>query len=99
MEVDGITELFYLDDQDNITQLSNNGSTPQNVKLFVSSGNAIAGQTVFSVPPTTKAVITVKVNGVDTTAWTYSHPSVTYDPIAGGYYIQSGDVVSVIYYE
>ena len=98
LEIGGITELFYRDDTGDIIQLTNNGVTPQNIYLAVATASAVAGQTVFSIPGTAKAVLTVKVNGVDTTAWTYTSPSVTYIPALGGYTIQSGDVVSVLYY-
>lgn len=98
LEISGVTELFYRDDSGDIIQLTSNGVTAQNIFLAVSTTNAVPGQTVFPIPTTAKAVLTVKVNGVDTTAWTYTHPSVTYIPALGGYTIQSGDVVSILYY-
>ena len=98
LDIGGTTELFYIDDTGNIVQLTNNGSTTQNIFLSVSTFSAVAGQTVFSVPVSAKAVLTVKVNGLDTLNWTFTSPSVTYDPIGGGYTIQTGDEVTVIYY-
>lgn len=98
LDVGGITELFYMDDSGTLIQLTNNGVTTQNVFLAVSTASAVPGQTIFSLPPTTKAVLSVKVNGVDTTAWTFTSPSVTYIPALGGYVIQGGDVVTILYY-
>ena len=99
LDVGGITELFYMDDSGDIIQITNNGSTVQNIFLNISTSSAVSGQTVFSMPTTTKAVLTVKVNGVDTTAWSFTSPSVTYFPAGGGYTIQTGDVLTVLYYE
>lgn len=99
LDISGITELFYIDDSGDIVQITNNGSTVQNIFLNTSTSNAVSGQTVFSLPATTKAVLTVKVNGVDTIAWTFTSPSVTYFPAGGGYTIQSGDIITVLYYE
>lgn len=98
LDIGGITEFFYRDDSGNVIQITNDGITVQNVYLAISTLSAVPGQTVFAIPPSAKAVLTVKVNGVDTTAWTFSAPSVTYDPIGGGYVIQSGDVLTVLYY-
>jgi len=99
LDVGGVTELFCRDDSGNIIQITNNGSTIQNIFLNISTSSAVSGQTIFSLPATTKAVLTVKVNGVDTTAWSFTSPSVTYFPVGGGYTIQTGDVVTVLYYE
>jgi len=98
LDVGGITELYYMDDSGILIQLTNNGVTVQNIFLAISTASAVPGQTIFSLPPTTKAVLTVKVNGVDTTAWTFTSPSVTYIPALGGYVIQGGDVVTILYY-
>lgn len=98
LDIGGITELFYIDDAGNVVQLTNNGSTTQNIFLVASTFSAVAGQTVFSVPVSAKAVLTVKINGLDTLNYTFTSPSVTYDPVGGGYFVQSGDEVTVIYY-
>jgi len=98
LDVGGNTELFYIDDNGKITQLTNNGTTNQNIFLDVTTLNAVAGQTVFSLPSTAKDVLSLKINGVDSTAWSFSSPSLTYFPIAGGYTIQAGDVVTVLFY-
>jgi len=98
LDVGGITELFYMDDSGTLIQLTNNGVTTQNVFLAVSTSSAVPGQVVFSLPSSAKAVLSVKVNGVDTTAWTFTSPSVTYNPVLGGYVIQGGDVVTILYY-
>jgi hypothetical protein len=98
-EISGITELFYIDDSGNIIQITNNGSTVQNIYLHISTASATAGQTIFPLPATAKAVLTVKINGVDTIGWTYTPTNVTYNPTVGGYVIQNGDIVTAIYYE
>jgi len=98
LEINGATELFYLDDNNNAVQLTNQGSTAQNIFLSVATFNAVAGQTVFTVPATAKAVIAVKINGLDTVHWTFTSPSVTYQPIPAGYIVEVGDMVSVVYY-
>lgn len=98
LDVGGTTELFYIDNSGNITQLTNNGITIQNVFFAVSTSAAVPGQTVFSVPASASAILTFKINGVDTTAFTFSSPSVTYNPVLGGYVIQAGDVVTILYY-
>ncbi len=97
-DVSGVTELFYMDDSGDIVQITNNGVTVQNIFLNISTSSAVPGQTIFSLPGTARAVVSTKVNGVDTTAWTFTSPSVTYIPAAGGYVIQMGDVVTILYY-
>ena len=98
LDIGGITELFYIDSSGNLTQLTNGGTTAQNIFFAVSTAAAVPGQTVFSVPATATAILTFKINGVDTTAFTFSSPSVTYNPALGGYVIQAGDVVTILYY-
>jgi len=98
LEIGGSTELFYIDNSGNLTQLTNNGTTVQNIFFAISTSAAVPGQTVFSVPASASAILTFKINGVDTTAFTFSSPSVTYNPVLGGYVIQAGDVVTILYY-
>lgn len=99
LDVAGVTELFYIDDSGNIIQLTNNGSTAQNIFFYIATTSALAGQTMFSLPGTARDVLTVKINGVDTLAYTFSAPTVTYIPSAANYTIQAGDDVTVIFYE
>lgn len=98
LDVSGTTELFYLDNTGDLIQLTNQGNTIQNVFIAVSTASAVSGQTIFSLPSSANAVLAVKVNGVDTIHWTFTSPSVTYLPIPASYTIQTGDVVTVLYY-
>ncbi len=98
LDIGGITELFYIDDSGTLIQLTNNGISIQNVFFAVSTSSASADQTVFSVPATAISILAFKINGVDTTAFTFSSPSVTYLPGVGGYDIQDGDVVTILFY-
>lgn len=93
------TELFYLDDNGTVIQITNDGSLTQNIKLIYVTLDASAGQTTFTVPNTAKDILTVKINGVDTHAWTYNYPQVSYDASLGGYEIQQGDKIAFLYYE
>lgn len=98
LDVSGTTELFYIDDSGNLIQLTNQGNTVQNVFIAVSTASAVSGQTIFSLPASATAVLAVKINGVDTIHWTFTSPSVTYLPIPASYAIQTGDVVTILYY-
>ena len=99
LEIGGRIELFYVDDVGNVTQLTTEGSTPQNIFLHVATTNAVAGQTIFSLPTTAKDILTVKINGVDTVAFTFTSPTLTYIPSASNYTIQTGDEVVILFYE
>ncbi|KKM75864.1 hypothetical protein LCGC14_1385890, partial [marine sediment metagenome] len=97
-DVGGITELFYIDNTGNTIQITNGGSTVQNVFVDITTTNATNNQTAFALPSEAKQVITMKINGVDTSSWTFLAPTLTYVPAGQNYSVKAGDEITILYY-
>jgi len=54
-------------------------------------------QTAFTLPTNTTAVIEFLVNGISTPNWTYSAPTLTFNPVTAGYELATTDSVQILY--
>lgn len=55
------------------------------------------GQTVFSLPVESQAVIEMSINGIETTSFTFTTPTLTIDPLVLGYAVEVTDEVIFVY--